>query len=267
MYRVALGQPALPAARSAARETPVGPTREAGLMTGPALGRIGACVFDAYGTLLDVGLAGRGRGRGAGLAGRRARGAVAAQAAGVYMAALADAAPCRLRRRSPRTPSTTRWRPWASPILPLRARLLAAYRHLAPFRDVGPALRSLREQGMRTAILSNGTTAMLAEARRRRRHRRPGRSGALRRRGRRVQAGPRGLSARYVTARPAGRRDRLRLGQRLGRPRGGVVRPAQHLGQSRPARRRPPAWRAGRGDRRSGGPARHCSALASGSPR
>ena len=23
-------------------------------MTGPALGRIGACVFDAYGTLLDV---------------------------------------------------------------------------------------------------------------------------------------------------------------------------------------------------------------------
>ena len=46
---------------------------------------------------------------------------------------------------------------------PLRARLLAAYRHLAPFADVGPALRRLREQGMRTAILSNGTTAMLAE--------------------------------------------------------------------------------------------------------
>ena len=132
-------------------------------MTGPALGRIGACVFDAYGTLLDV------------------TSPVAAEAAALgsragELAALwrrkqleytwlrvADAAACRLRRRSPPTPSTMRWRPWASTILPLRARLLAAYRHLAPFGDVGPALRSLREQGMRTAILSNGTTAMLAE--------------------------------------------------------------------------------------------------------
>ena len=46
---------------------------------------------------------------------------------------------------------------------PLRARLLGAYRHLAPFGGVRPALRRLREQGMRTAILSNGTKAMLAE--------------------------------------------------------------------------------------------------------
>ena len=95
------------------------------------LGRIGACVFDAYGTLLDVDLAGRGRGRGAGLAGRRAVGALAAQAAGVHVAAVADAAPRRLRRRSPPTRSTTRSRPWASPIRPCAR---ACWRPIAVWR-------------------------------------------------------------------------------------------------------------------------------------
>ena len=53
MYRVALGQPALPAARSAARETPLTPARSR-LHDWAGAGWIGACVFDAYGTLLDV---------------------------------------------------------------------------------------------------------------------------------------------------------------------------------------------------------------------
>jgi 2-haloacid dehalogenase len=45
-----------------------------------------------------------------------------------------------------------------------RAALLAAYETLDAYPDVLPALRALREQGAKTAILSNGTPAMLAAA-------------------------------------------------------------------------------------------------------
>lgn len=47
---------------------------------------------------------------------------------------------------------------------PLRAELLAAYRHLDPFPDAAPALAALRRAGIGTAILSNGEPAMLGEA-------------------------------------------------------------------------------------------------------
>jgi 2-haloacid dehalogenase len=46
----------------------------------------------------------------------------------------------------------------------LRADLLAAYRRLDPFPDVIPALVALRHAGMSSAILSNGTAAMLRDA-------------------------------------------------------------------------------------------------------
>jgi 2-haloacid dehalogenase len=44
----------------------------------------------------------------------------------------------------------------------LRERLMAVYLRLAPFPEVDETLRRLREGGMRMAILSNGSPAMLA---------------------------------------------------------------------------------------------------------
>lgn len=46
----------------------------------------------------------------------------------------------------------------------VRPALLAAYRELAAFPDAGPTLDNLRRAGYRTAILSNGDPAMLADA-------------------------------------------------------------------------------------------------------
>lgn len=46
----------------------------------------------------------------------------------------------------------------------LRDDLLAAYRRLDPFPDAAPALAALRQAGLSTAILSNGSPAMLDEA-------------------------------------------------------------------------------------------------------
>jgi 2-haloacid dehalogenase len=46
----------------------------------------------------------------------------------------------------------------------LRAELLAAYRRLDAFPDAAPVLAALRGAGMATAILSNGEPAMLEEA-------------------------------------------------------------------------------------------------------
>lgn len=46
----------------------------------------------------------------------------------------------------------------------LRAKLLDAYSRLDAFADVGPTLDALRAQGAKTAILSNGTHAMLETA-------------------------------------------------------------------------------------------------------
>ncbi|MGG5807736.1 haloacid dehalogenase type II [Falsiroseomonas sp. CW058] len=122
-----------------------------------------ACVFDAYGTLLDVHAA---VARHAARLGAQAAAvsalwrakqleyswilsaagdyedfaAVTDRALGVALAAhgIADAA--------------------------LRADLLAAYRRLDAFGDAAPALTALRRAGIATAILSNGEPAMLEEA-------------------------------------------------------------------------------------------------------
>ena len=45
-----------------------------------------------------------------------------------------------------------------------RAKLLAAYAELSPFAEVPGVLQGLRYRGAKTAILSNGTPAMLAKA-------------------------------------------------------------------------------------------------------
>ncbi len=42
--------------------------------------------------------------------------------------------------------------------------LLGAYRHLSPYGDAAPTLKSLRAQGLQTAILSNGDPGMLNAA-------------------------------------------------------------------------------------------------------
>lgn len=132
-------------------------------MTVPAaIGPIRACVFDAYGTLLDV------------------ASPVAAEAAALGPRADELSALWRrkqleytwlrslMRRHAGFEEVTADALDHALSALgivdpPLHGRLLAAYRRLAPFADVEPALRRLREQGMRTAILSNGSAAMLAE--------------------------------------------------------------------------------------------------------
>lgn len=46
----------------------------------------------------------------------------------------------------------------------LRDRLLALYRHLPAWPEAPAALAALRARGMRLAVLSNGTPAMIAEA-------------------------------------------------------------------------------------------------------
>ena len=46
----------------------------------------------------------------------------------------------------------------------LRAKLLDAYQDLDVFSDVRPALSGLKQLGLQTAILSNGTLAMLERA-------------------------------------------------------------------------------------------------------
>lgn len=45
-----------------------------------------------------------------------------------------------------------------------RAQLMELYRRLTPYPEVAESLRALRARGMTTAILSNGTPAMLNEA-------------------------------------------------------------------------------------------------------
>ena len=46
----------------------------------------------------------------------------------------------------------------------LRDDLLEAYQSLDPFADAAPTLQSLRDRGIRTTVLSNGTSRMLGDA-------------------------------------------------------------------------------------------------------
>ncbi|HYD70997.1 haloacid dehalogenase type II [Azospirillum sp.] len=131
-------------------------------MTDP-IGGIRACVFDAYGTLLDVTAAARHC--------RADLGDSADALAAVWrakqleytwvrtlMGAYADfwqvtgeALDYALDLHGRTDPA-------------LRAKLMELYFRLDAFPDAGPALEALRGRGLRTAILSNGSPPMLAGA-------------------------------------------------------------------------------------------------------
>ncbi|HEY0832788.1 MAG TPA: haloacid dehalogenase type II [Azospirillum sp.] len=128
-------------------------------MTDP-IGGIRACVFDAYGTLLDVTAAARHC--------RADLGDAADALAALWRAkqleytwvrtlmgdyadfwqVTGEALDYALDRHGRADPA-------------LRARLMDLYFRLDPFPDAVPALEALRARGMRTAILSNGSPAML----------------------------------------------------------------------------------------------------------
>ena len=120
-------------------------------------------VFDAYGTLLDTG----------------SPIARHAAAIGEHAQALSDTWRLKQLEYTWITALSGRWRDFreltAAALdtaaamhgrLPdgMRATLLAAYEGLTAYPDVAPALRKLRESGARTAVLSNGANAMLANA-------------------------------------------------------------------------------------------------------
>ncbi len=123
----------------------------------------GAVVFDAYGTLFDVHAAVMERAAAIGPAARalsdlwRAK-----QLEYSWVLSLAG-------RYVPFWTLTERALDHALARLPdvdpgIRAALLAAYRELSAFADAGPCLDRLRAGGLKTAILSNGDPAMLADA-------------------------------------------------------------------------------------------------------
>ena len=159
----------------------------------------------------------------------------------------------------------------------LRERLMELYLGLEPFPEVPEVLRTLRARGFKTAILSNGSPAMLEPL-----VRRSGLADAFDAVLSVDAVGvfkthPRSLPARARRPPPAGAGGRLPVLQRLGRPWGVGFRNARRLVQPLRAAPRAPARRAGlrdpfaRGaagaaarDRLSGGRllAGHCAGLA-----
>ncbi|MEO7138047.1 MAG: haloacid dehalogenase type II [Gemmatimonadales bacterium] len=129
----------------------------------PAVSGVRACVFDAYGTLLDL-----------------------ASAVEPHAAALGEAAPRLLALWRAKQLEYT----WLRTLmerhadfarvtedalecacaaldiqdLSLRRRLLTGFLELAAYPDAAQMLRHLRARGLRTAVLSNGTPAMLERA-------------------------------------------------------------------------------------------------------
>jgi 2-haloacid dehalogenase len=126
------------------------------------IGPVRACVFDAYGTLLDTG---------APIAAEAAAlGPLAAELAALWRRKQLEYTWLRslMRRHADFETVTADALDHSLEALgvadpALRARLLAAYRRLTAFADVLPALRGLLAQGMRTAILSNATPGLLAD--------------------------------------------------------------------------------------------------------
>jgi 2-haloacid dehalogenase len=131
-------------------------------------GMIRLAVFDAYGTLFDV----------AGAARAAAAGAEGAALATVWPRLAADWRQKQLeytwlravmRRHADFAQVTAEALDWALAAhgiddAALRDRLLALYDRLPAYPEVPAALAALRARGLATAILSNGTPAMLAAA-------------------------------------------------------------------------------------------------------
>ncbi|MEK0085255.1 haloacid dehalogenase type II [Benzoatithermus flavus] len=123
-----------------------------------------ACVFDAYGTLLDVDAA------------LAAESAALGRERAVELSALWRRKQLEyswlrslMRRHADFWQVTQDSLDFALQALnledaALRSRLLAAYRQLAPYPEVPAMLRALQRHGVRTAILSNGSPDMLRDA-------------------------------------------------------------------------------------------------------
>ncbi|MCG8596103.1 MAG: haloacid dehalogenase type II [Kiloniellales bacterium] len=132
-------------------------------MSHPAFQDIGACVFDAYGTLFDVHSAAR-----------RASDALGDKAAGVS-AVWRDKQLQYTWLRSLMGSHADFWQVTGEALdfalaahgiedQALRGRLMELYLSLEAYPDVVPALSRLRAAGRQTAILSNGSPAMLDAA-------------------------------------------------------------------------------------------------------
>ena len=132
-------------------------------MTHPAFQDIGACVFDAYGTLFDVHSAAR-----------RAGDALGDKAAAVS-AVWRDKQLQYTWLRSLMAAHADFWQVTGEALdfalaaqgiedAALRARLMELYLSLEAYPDVVPALTKLRAGGKQTAILSNGAPEMLSAA-------------------------------------------------------------------------------------------------------
>ena len=133
-------------------------------MTSIRLQGIKACVFDAYGTLFDVNSATRAartRSAHAGSPSRTCGGRSSCNTRGCEDWAV--------------TTRTSLWQvtsdalslPWkvfGSTIADLHPRLMSLYLSLDVFPEVKPTLERLKAGGLKLAILSNGTPAMLASA-------------------------------------------------------------------------------------------------------
>jgi 2-haloacid dehalogenase len=140
-------------------------------MDGPALRTqplegVGACVFDAYGTLFDIGSVAHGA-------------AAALQALHVDVAAFSDLWRARQLQYTWLRGLTGRhadfWQVTGDALdyamaargltdAGLRARLMELYLRIGPYAEVPAVLQRLRAGRMRLAILSNGTPAMLEAA-------------------------------------------------------------------------------------------------------
>jgi 2-haloacid dehalogenase len=127
--------------------------------------RLEAVVFDAYGTLFDVDAALRRHARRVGESWE----AVSAlwrqkQLEYAWVASLTGPEHWRDFEVMTRNALFTALNWYGGASLDLVDDLMAAYRALPAFDDARPALEALREAGLGTAILSNGSRAMLAEA-------------------------------------------------------------------------------------------------------
>src|SRR5262249_32753964 len=114
----------------------------------------------------------------------------------------------------------------------LRDRLMNLYLTLDAFPEVPDVLTRLKQAGLRTAILSNGSPNMLHAALHAARLEPLPRCGALGRGGRRLQTAPQGLSTRRRPARRAGCRHRVPIVECVGRLRRLGIRDAGRMVQS-----------------------------------
>jgi 2-haloacid dehalogenase len=134
-------------------------------VSAPDLAGRDACVFDAYGTLLDLNSAVRAESAHLGERAAEELGALwrRKQLEHTWLRSL-------MRRHADFWQVTVEALEFSLATLgragdeALRERLLAAYRRLTPYPEVRAVLRRLKENGVRTAILSNGSPGMLEEA-------------------------------------------------------------------------------------------------------